>query len=305
MTSVAETCRFKIDLRSRFVEALCSLAVSIPHHETNDSAASNGRLVLARAKVSVQFRPGGRGGRRRQQRCDRRLRTTRLTRSRSATLPHRSRAIWMIPFSTTTSDDAIYAAAAAGDDAVDAAAADGDDAVNTRDCFLLGHCLAKSGLLSVVASDQIDRLRGEARAKTTGFRSALHQLDGVTNVLSLSRSMLITPYGRLRRRSELAMTCSRERMTGLYRTSMPVGRMTRSILMMVAITADREKSVASQRPSSRLRRRVLRVHQPRRCTKNDAVHSSKKNMLTMKPLSILVINLPSLDRQLCTQTPFP
>ena len=62
MTSVAETCRFKIDLRSGFVEALCSLAVSIPHHETDDGAASNGRLVLARAKVSVRFRPGEEGG---------------------------------------------------------------------------------------------------------------------------------------------------------------------------------------------------------------------------------------------------
>ena len=51
MTSVAETCRFKIDLRSGFVEALCSLAVSIPHHETDDGAASNGRRVLASAKV--------------------------------------------------------------------------------------------------------------------------------------------------------------------------------------------------------------------------------------------------------------
>jgi hypothetical protein len=58
----AETCRFKIDLRSGFIEALCSLAVSIPHHETEDGAASNGRLVLARAKVSVRFRPGGEGG---------------------------------------------------------------------------------------------------------------------------------------------------------------------------------------------------------------------------------------------------
>ena len=77
--------RFKIDLRSRFVEAMCSLAVSIPHQETDDGAASNGRLVLARAEVSVRFRPGGGG------RCDRWLRNTRLT-----------RAIWTIPFSTTT-----------------------------------------------------------------------------------------------------------------------------------------------------------------------------------------------------------
>jgi hypothetical protein len=51
MTSVAETCRFKINLRSGFVEALCSLAMSIPHHETNDGAASNGRRVLARSEV--------------------------------------------------------------------------------------------------------------------------------------------------------------------------------------------------------------------------------------------------------------
>ena len=100
MMSVAETCRFKIDLRSGFVEALCSLAVSNPHHETDDSAASNGRIVLTRAEVSVRFRPGGGGGgRRRQRRCVRRLRTTRLTRSRSATLPPHLRAIWTIPFS--------------------------------------------------------------------------------------------------------------------------------------------------------------------------------------------------------------
>ena len=73
------------------------------------------------------------------------------------------------------------------DDAVYAADADGDDAVDARDRFLLGRHLAESGLLSAVTSDQIDRLRGEARAKTTGFRSALRQLDGVTNVSSCRR----------------------------------------------------------------------------------------------------------------------
>ena len=62
MTSMAETCRFKIDLRSGFVKALCSLAVSISHHETDDGAASNGRRVLAHAEVLVGFRPGGQGG---------------------------------------------------------------------------------------------------------------------------------------------------------------------------------------------------------------------------------------------------
>jgi len=62
VTSVAETCRFKIDLRSGFVKALCSLAMSISHHETNNGAASNGRRVLARAEVLAGFRPGGEGG---------------------------------------------------------------------------------------------------------------------------------------------------------------------------------------------------------------------------------------------------
>ena len=59
---MAETCRFKIDLRSGFIEALCSLTVSIPHHETDDGAASNGRRMLARTEVLAGFRPGGEGG---------------------------------------------------------------------------------------------------------------------------------------------------------------------------------------------------------------------------------------------------
>ncbi len=52
MTSVAETCGFKINLRP--VKALCLLAVSVPYHEIdNDNGALNGRLVLACADVSV------------------------------------------------------------------------------------------------------------------------------------------------------------------------------------------------------------------------------------------------------------
>ncbi len=70
------------------------------------------------------------------------------------------------------------------DDAVYAAAADGDDAVNVRNPFLLSRHLTELGLHSVIALDQIDCLHGEARAKTTGFRSALRQLDRVTNVSS-------------------------------------------------------------------------------------------------------------------------
>ena len=62
VTSVAETCRFKIDLRLVFVKALCLLAMSISHHETDDGAASNGRCLLARAEVLAGFRLGGEGG---------------------------------------------------------------------------------------------------------------------------------------------------------------------------------------------------------------------------------------------------
>jgi hypothetical protein len=77
MTSVAETCQFKVDLQCGFVEAVCSLAISIPYHDHNYSGGihasskddnadetqiENGRLVLARATVLVRFRPGGEGG---------------------------------------------------------------------------------------------------------------------------------------------------------------------------------------------------------------------------------------------------
>ena len=447
MTS-AETCRCKIDLRSEFVDALCSLTVSIPYHETYDGAASNGRLVLTRAEVSVRFHPGGEGGDDVQYAV------------RSVTPYHAPDSVLLRNAAATLArdmdDPLFHHDEHRDDDGVYAAAADGDGAVDARDRFLLSRRLADSGLLSIVASDQIDGMHGAARAKTTGFRSALHQLDGVTNVSSklqglgrFSLSALLTakemeaaereaeaasavryprrpppsvrnvkssqprfppppppppqqfPLPPMAQQAETSSSvrprpligdllmsgllrlaaastnpdeqkavagrssswgedeCGRttwsiappaagslydgadgrahlalhrrekdeshdngeprgytdltplaahqpqrqhannsvRRMTGLYRR-MPGGWMARSMLMMVAMTADREKSVALQRPSSRLQRRVLLVHQPRRCTKNDAFHSSKKNMLMMKPLSILVINLLSLDRQL-------
>ncbi len=159
---MAETCRFKIDLRSGFVEALCSLAVSIPHHETDDGAASNGRLVLARAEASVRFiRPRGGG-------------TTSSMAVQSATPYH-------APDSVPLRKNAAASLACDMDNPLfhhdehrD------DDAVYAQ----RARRLAESELLSIVASDQIDRLCGEARAKTTGFRSALRQLDRVTNVSS-------------------------------------------------------------------------------------------------------------------------
>jgi hypothetical protein len=173
MTSVAETCRFKIDLRSGFVEALCSLAVSIPRNETDDGAASNGRLVLARAKISVRFRPGGEGG------------MMSSTAVQSATPYHAPDSVPLRNAAASLTRDMdnplFHHDEHRDDDAVYATV------IDARYRFLFGRRLTKLELLSVVASDQIDRLRGEERAKTTGFRSALRQLDGATNVLSCQR----------------------------------------------------------------------------------------------------------------------
>ena len=71
-------------------------------------------------------------------------------------------------------------------------------AANMHDRFLLSRRLNNSGFLSAVVSDQIDRLHSAARAKTTGFRSTLGPLDGVTKVSSklqgLSRfDLLVLP----------------------------------------------------------------------------------------------------------------
>jgi len=57
-----------------------------------------------------------------------------------------------------------------------------DAAANMHDRFLFSRRLNNSGLLSAVVSDQIDHLHCVARAKTTGFRSALGPLDGVAKV---------------------------------------------------------------------------------------------------------------------------
>ena len=125
MTS-AETCRCKIDLRPGFVDALCSLAVSIPHHKTDDGAASNGRLVLARAEVSVRFHPGGEGGEDVQYAV------------RSVTPYHAPDSVPLRNAAATLErdmDDPLFHHDKHRDD--DAAAANGDDAVDARDRFLL------------------------------------------------------------------------------------------------------------------------------------------------------------------------
>jgi hypothetical protein len=79
MTSVAETCWFKVDLTSGVAKALCLLAMSVPYHHRKidnngggagghdgaaealslSSSSNDGRHVLSRAEVLVRFRPGG------------------------------------------------------------------------------------------------------------------------------------------------------------------------------------------------------------------------------------------------------
>ncbi len=180
MTSVAESCQFKVDLQCGLVEAVCSLAISIPYNEHNNSGdilapdeieIANGRLVLAKAKVSVRFRPGGEGVG-----CNDEPTVQYAVRSVSPLLTSDSALLQKAAKSLARDqDDPFFPNEYADIDSKDGAA-------DARDLFLLSHHLADSGLL--VVSDHFDRLRDAAAAKSTGFRSALRQLDGVTNVSS-------------------------------------------------------------------------------------------------------------------------
>jgi len=184
MTSVAESCQFKIDLSSDVVEAVCLLAISVPFHDDAaiaqaklayhgnvDDIIKDGRLILARAQVSVRFRPGDG-----EEMND------------EPTVQYTVQSI--TPYHTATSELITTAAISLVQDQMDPffhdeyADVNVDDVqmIDARDRFLLSHHLADSGLL--VVSDHIDRLKGAAEQHSTGFRSALRQLDGVTNVSS-------------------------------------------------------------------------------------------------------------------------
>ena len=184
MTSVAESCQFKIDLSSDVVEAVCLLAISVPFHDDAaithakmsyhgnvDDIIKDGRLILARAQVSVRFRPGDG-----EEMND------------EPTVQYTVQSI--TPYHTATSELIITAAISLSQDQMDPffhdeyANVNVDDVqmIDARDRFLLSHHLADSGLL--VVSDHIDRLKDVAEHHSTGFRSALRQLDGVTNVSS-------------------------------------------------------------------------------------------------------------------------
>lgn len=184
MTSVAEKCCFKIELLSGFVETICLLAISIPcnHHNADVDVIpdnADGRLILARAEVSVRFRPVG-------------IEND----NEECTVQYAVRSV--IPYYAPDSDMIRCAALALAQEdqythsfvnneynSNNRQGYDGNQCViatDARDQFLLSHQLVDSGLL--VVSDHLDRLRDAAHAKTTGFRSALRQLDGVTNVSS-------------------------------------------------------------------------------------------------------------------------
>jgi len=189
MTSIAESCHFVVDLQCGKVEAVCLLAISIPFHPMNDAAAAaaassqlgssaitevveDGRLVLARAKVSVRFRPGGEGG-------DWNDEPTVQYAVQSATPFHSAAGSLLLQ------QAAISLAHDQHDPFFQSENADDTESTDARDRFLLSHHLlsaADSAALLAVSKDHIDKLKGAAEKSTTGFRSALRQLDGVANV---------------------------------------------------------------------------------------------------------------------------
>mmetsp|Transcript_29326 Transcript_29326/g.63119 ORF Transcript_29326/g.63119 Transcript_29326/m.63119 type:complete len:1167 (+) Transcript_29326:178-3678(+) len=187
MTSVAESCHFVVDLQCGKVEAVCLLAISIPFHPINDAAAAassqlgssvitevveDGRLVLARAKVSVRFRPGGEGG-------DWNDEPTVQYAVQSVTPFHSAAGSLLLQ------QAAISLAHDQHDPFFQNEKADDTESTDARDRFLLSHHLlsaADSAALLAVSKDHIDKLKGAAEKSSTGFRSALRQLDGVANV---------------------------------------------------------------------------------------------------------------------------
>lgn len=168
MTSVAESCRFTLDLQSGQVEAACLLAISVPFH-ASDAAAADGRLVLARAEVSVHFNLEG---------------------GNSNDEPTVQYAVQSVtPFHSPDSVSLRRAAVSLARDQHDPFSRNegGEEAegADARDQFLLSHHLlsaADSAALLAVSRDHIDKLKGAAVHSSTGFRSALRQLDDVANV---------------------------------------------------------------------------------------------------------------------------
>ena len=139
------------------------------HEQLRTEIIGDGRIILARVRVSVRFRPGGEGGNDNDE-------------------PTVQYAIQSVnPLLSSNSPVLREVAIALARDQEDPFFHEEQPPTNVegttdiRDLFLLNqHLLSDAGLLAV--SDHLERLRGAAEAKSTGFRSALRQLDGVTNV---------------------------------------------------------------------------------------------------------------------------
>ncbi|KAL7480417.1 hypothetical protein ACHAW6_006108 [Cyclotella cf. meneghiniana] len=178
MTSVAESCDFVVDLEKGAVEATCVLAIVVPFHhgdsnEVDQRIVDKGQLVLARTRVSVRFCPGNGGMNGNDE-------------STAQYVVHSVEPSFFCPDESTLIRRAAISLALDQNDPF----FHGDEMLHrqqeesttdVRDLFLLNHhLLSDSHLLAV--SDHLVRLRGAAEASSTGFRSALRQLDGVTNV---------------------------------------------------------------------------------------------------------------------------
>lgn len=152
MTSIAEYCKFIIDLPNGLVQATCGLAIGIPN--------PNGeRLVLARSTILVRFRPGN------------------IEWDEESSIQY---AVETVEACYSPDDPVIHSAVVSlALDQRDCFAQQPpsqveENVTDVRDLFLLNHhLLSDSHLLAV--SERI-------KASSTGFRSALRQLDGVTGV---------------------------------------------------------------------------------------------------------------------------
>jgi hypothetical protein len=168
MTSVAETCRFVVDLMNGVVEATCYLAVGIPFHGEgggDERIVKDGMLILARARVLVRFRPGS------------------LEMGEESTVQYVVESVessFQDPEVPLLRDAAISLARDQLDPFFQQEEIQ-EDVTDVRDLFLLNHHLLSDSHL-IAVSDHLVRLKGAAEASSTGFRSALRQLDGVTGV---------------------------------------------------------------------------------------------------------------------------
>lgn len=172
MTSIAETCKFVVDLMNGVVEATIFLAIGIPFHHgqavEDETIVKDERLALARARVLVRFRPGS------------------VELGEESTVQYVVESVEQSFSSPEVSlpyirDASISLAMDHNDPFFQHDEVQDAGTEDVRDLFLLNHHLLSDSHL-IAVSDHLVRLKGAAEASSTGFRSALRQLDGVTGV---------------------------------------------------------------------------------------------------------------------------